>query len=147
MTLATSQPCCFRFVFLRFICLLQFVVLGAAQIFILFPSLFLLFPCGKGATWKIANWWNLRRRPLCISKTGVLIPAGPCQPNVRIEKSVQRFPTLRQFVQIEYPHRVPASAIALSSASLKDQFAPKKGVWLSPVLVNLILPCVIVVGR
>jgi hypothetical protein len=47
MTLATSQPCCFRFVFLRFICLLQFVVLGAAQIFILFPAFFCFFPAEK----------------------------------------------------------------------------------------------------
>jgi hypothetical protein len=60
---STSQPCCFLFVFLRFIFSSNSVVLARRRFFLLFLPLFLPFPCGSEAVGKLLNWW---KPPRCL---------------------------------------------------------------------------------
>src|SRR5207248_8237042 len=60
ITLATSQPCCFLFLFLRFI-FPPILLFWHGADFPLVPSLFLPFPAGAGGMRNLSNWWNERR--------------------------------------------------------------------------------------
>jgi hypothetical protein len=60
---------------------------------------------------------------------------------------IQAIPTTYPFLGLEYPNRVPASAIARPWYFFERSIRPKKRMGRFPVLVNLISFSVIVVAR